>query len=81
MENGKKKAKTNINILIFCMQYNWSSFRCIYKIKTQAQGGAEKSITEIFVREKKKKTNKGNDNHKVFESLIHSTTCHTLALY
>ena len=49
MEKGIQKAKININILVFCMQYNWPPFRCIQNLKTQAQRTAEKSITETLV--------------------------------
>ena len=37
----------------------------------------KKSLTENFVREKEKWTNKGTDKPYVADSLIHSTTCHT----
>ena len=36
----------------------------------------EKSLTEIFVREKEKWINKGTDKQYVADSLLHSTTCH-----
>ena len=55
-EKGMQKAKININILIFYIQnlkqYNWPPIRCIQNLKTQAQRGDEKSITETFVQEK-----------------------------
>ena len=41
----------------------------------------EKSLTEIFVREKEKTTNKGTDKQYVADSLLQSTTCHYQALY
>ena len=50
-------------------------------LKTQAPIEAEKSVTEIFVGEKEKWTNKGTDTQYVADSLLHSTTCHTLCLY
>ena len=42
---------------------------------------AEKSVTENFVREKEKWTNKGTDKPYVADFLLHSTTCHYQALY
>ena len=42
---------------------------------------AEKSVTEIFVGEKKKWTNTGTDKQYIADSLLHSTTCHTQCLY
>ena len=54
---------------------------CIQNLKTLAQIEAEKSVTETFVREKEKWTNKGTDKQYVADSLIHITTCHYQALY
>ena len=48
---------------------------------TLAQIEAEKSVTENFVREKEKWTNKRTDKQYVADSLLHSTTCHYQALY
>ena len=48
---------------------------------TLGQVVPEKSLTEIFVREKEKWTNKGTDKQYVADSLLHSTTCHYQALY
>ena len=57
-------------------------FLGIYKnLKTLAQIGAEKSVTEIIVRKKEKWTKKGTDKPNVPDSLIHNTTCHYQALY
>ena len=36
---------------------------------------------EKIVGKKEKKTNKGTDKQYVADSLLHSTTCHTKALY
>ena len=47
---------------------------CIQNLKTLAQIEAEKSVTENFVREKEKWTNKGTDKQYVADSLLHSTT-------
>ena len=57
------------------------SLCCIQYLKTLAQIEAEKSVTENFVREKEKRTNKGTDRQYVADSLLHSTTCHNQALY
>ena len=43
--------------------------------------GYNKSLTENFIREKEKWTNKGTDKQCVADSLLHSTTCHYQALY
>ena len=51
------------------------------KLKTLSQIEAEKFVTEHFVREKEKWTNKGTDKQYVADSPIHSTTCHNQALY
>ena len=59
----------------------WLSSCCIQNLKTLAQIEAEKSVTENFVREKEKWTNKGTDRQYVADSLLHSTTCHYQALY
>ena len=37
-------------------------------------------MTEIFVGEKEKWTNKGTDKQYVADSLLHSSTCHTQPL-
>ena len=54
----------------------WLSSSCIQNLKTLAQIEAEKSVTENFVTEKEKWTNKGTDKQYVADSLLHSTTCH-----
>ena len=59
----------------------WLSSCCIQNLKTLAQIGAEKSVSENFVRKKEKWTNKGTDKQYVADSLLHSTTCHYQALY
>ena len=59
----------------------WLSSCCIQNLKTLAQIEAEKSVTENFVREKEKWTNKGTDKQYVADSLLHGTTCHYQALY
>ena len=42
---------------------------------------AEKFVTEIFIGEKEKCTNKGNDEQEEAESLLHTTTSYTQHLY
>ena len=54
---------------------------CKQNLKTLAQTGAEKSVTEDIVREKEKWTNKGTGNQYLADSYLHSTTCHHQALY
>ena len=43
--------------------------------------GAEKSVTEIFIGENEKLTNKGTDMQYVADFLLHNTTRHYQALY
>ena len=43
--------------------------------------GAEKSVTEIFIGEKEKWTNKGTDKQYVAVILLNNTTHHYQALY
>ena len=54
---------------------------CKQNLKTLAQTGAEKSVTEDFVREKEKVTNKRTGNQYIADSHLHITTCHHQALY
>ena len=42
---------------------------------------AEESVMEIFIGEREKWTNKGNDMQKGADSLLHSTTSYTQHLY
>ena len=39
------------------------------KLKTLSFTGPEKSVTKTFIREKEKRTNKGNDKHEDADSL------------
>ena len=50
-------------------------------MKTLAQIGAEKSVTEISIGEKEKWINKGTDKQYVAVLLLHNTTHHYQALY
>ena len=43
--------------------------------------GAEKSVTEISIREKEKWTNKETDKQEMADSFLHNTTYHTQCLY
>ena len=43
--------------------------------------GAEKSVTEILIREKVKWTNKGTDKQVMADSFLHNTTYHSQCLY
>ena len=53
-------------------------FRCIQTINTLALIGAEKSVTEVLMKEKEKWTNIGNGiKQELADSLIHNTTCRT----
>ena len=39
--------------------------------------GAEKSVTEISIRQKEKWTNKGTDKQETADYFLHSTTYHS----
>ena len=62
-------------------QYIWPLSSCIQNLKTLALIGAEISVTEIFIGEREKWTNKGNDKQEEADSLLHNTTSHTQHLY
>ena len=62
-------------------QYIWPLSRCIQNLKTLALIEAEKSVTEIFIGEEEKWTNKGNDKQEEADSLLHNTTRYTQHLY
>ena len=49
----------------------------VYKIWRLALIDAEKSVTEIFIGEKEKWTNKGNDKHEEADSLLHNSISYT----
>ena len=53
----------------------------IQNLKTLALIGAENSVTEIFIGEKEKWTNKGNNKQEEANSPLHNTTSHTQHLY
>ena len=80
-EKIEKEGKINLGTLVLFPVYIWLSSSCVQNLKTLAQIEAEKSVTENFVREKEKWTNKGTDKRYVASSLLHSTTCHYQALY
>ena len=50
-------------------------------MKTMAPIRTEKSVTEMFIGEKEKWTNKGTDKQYVAAFLLHNTTHHYQALY
>ena len=50
-------------------------------LKTLALIGAKISMTEIFIGERGKWTNKRNDNQEEADSLLHNTISHTQHLY
>ena len=76
-EKIEKEGKINLSTLVLF----WLSIYCIQNLQTLTQIEAEKFVTENFVREKEKWTNKGTDKQYVADSLLHSTTCHYQALY
>ena len=79
-KNGKRR-QILISASIFFQQYTWPLSRCIQNLKTLALIEAEKSVTEIFIGEKEKWTNKGNDKQEEADSLLHNTTSYTQHLY
>ena len=50
-------------------------------LKTLALIEAEKSVTEIFIGEEEKRTNKGNDKQEEADSLLHNTISYTQHLH
>ena len=57
----EKESKIKISILIFFYTAYLTTLRGLQKMKTHALIGAEKSVTECFVRKKEKLINKGTD--------------------
>ena len=80
-ENLKKEGKMSNRILISIYTVHFSFLKMYTKLKTLAPIGAEKSVTEISIREKEKWTNKGTEKQYVAVLLIHNTTHHYQALY
>ena len=77
-EKYKKKAKINLSTLVLFSVIQLAVLIMFTKFKvTLSEIEAEKFVTESFVREKEKWTNKGTDKPYVADSLIHSITCHT----
>ena len=64
-EKLKKEGKMRISILISITQYTLPTWRCRQNFKALAPIGAEKSVTEIFIGEKEKWTNKETDKQYV----------------
>ena len=82
IENLKKEDKMRISILISFTQYTLPTWRWTQNLKTLAPIGSEKSVTEIFIGEKEKWTNKGIDKQYVAVILLlHNTTHHYQAFY
>ena len=74
----EKEAKINLSILIFFPTiYLATLSRCIQNLKILALIEAEKYMTEIFIGEKEKWTNKENDKQEEADSLLHNTTSYT----
>ena len=80
-KNGKRRQKLISASWCFFPQYIWSLSRCIQNLKTLAFIEAVKSVTEIFIGEKEKWTNKGNGKQEKVDSLLHNTTSYTQQLY
>ena len=80
-EKGKKKAKIYHRILVFFPKIYLAPLKVYINLQTMALIGAENSVTEFFIGEKEKWTNKGNDKQQHADSLLHNTTSHTQYLY
>ena len=60
-EKLKKEGKMRISILSFIYTIQFAYLKVYTNLKTLAPIGAEKSVAEIFIGEKKKRTNKWTD--------------------
>ena len=80
-KTGKRRQKLILASWFSFPQYTWPLSRCIQNLKTLALIEAEKSVTEIFIGEKEKWTNKGNDKQEEADSLLYNTTSYTQYLY
>ena len=80
-KNGKRRQKSISESSVSFPRHTWPLSRCIQNLKTLALIEAEKSVTEIFIGEKEKWTNKGNDKQEEADSLLHNTTSYTQHLY
>ena len=81
MKNWKKKVEWGLASYFPLTQYTLPTWRCTQNFKTLAPIEAEKSVTEIFIWEKEKWTNKETDEQYVSVFLLHNTTHHYQALY
>ena len=59
IENLKKEGKMRISILIFIYTIHFAYLKVYTNLKTLAQIGAEKSVTEISLKRKKNEQIKG----------------------
>ena len=80
-KNGKRRQKLISASWFSFPYYTWPLSKCIQNLKTLALIEAEKSVTEIFIGEKGKWTNNGNDKQEEAGSLLHNTTSYTQHLY
>ena len=80
-KNGKRRQKLISASRFSFLQWTWPLSRCVQNWKTLALIEAEKSVTEIFIGEKEKWTNKENDKQEEADSLLHNTTSYTQRLY
>ena len=80
-KNGKRRQKIISASWFSFPQYTWPLLRCIQNLKTLALIEAEKPVTEIFIGEKEKWTNKENDKQEEADFLLHNTTSYTQHLY
>ena len=79
MKKGEMKAAVELRIMTFT-QHTWPPFNSIQTMNTPALIGAEKYVTEVFMKDKEQWT-KRNAKPEVADYLIHKTICHTQYLY
>ena len=63
-KNGKRRQKSISESSFSFPQYTWPLSKCTHNLKTLDLIEAEKSVTEIFIGEKEKWTNKGNNKRR-----------------
>ena len=78
-KNGKKsKNKYWPSDLLL---HNTLGHCLVKKLSQIRQIGAEKSLTEVSIREKEKWTNKGTDMQEMADYFLHNITYHSQCLY
>ena len=76
-KNANRRIKLISAYWFSFLLYIWPLSMCIQNLKTLALIGVEKSVTEILIGEKEKRTNKENGMQEEADSRLHNTTSHT----